>query len=218
VKGGTIYVQQTRDGTFLASVAELPGCVARGATRDDAVAGVRRSFHDYVDLLRTRGVSLAHVAHLDPEAFEVKEPETRMTYAEDFRPMEEHELRDFLHQYEASRAALIASLRGLSQEQLEKKPGEDEYSVRDCLEHIACTEVSLLSRLEAWPQGEFATLQAVHRLAFQRFSVMEPEDTSAERHILGQRWSTRKVMRRLLEHEYEHLQQIRDIVRRIEPA
>ena len=34
---GTIFVRATPDGTFAASVAELPGCFARGATREQAV-------------------------------------------------------------------------------------------------------------------------------------------------------------------------------------
>lgn len=210
--GGTIYVAQAPDGTYLANVAELPGCIARGATREEAVARVREAFRDYVLMMRGRGVALEHVDELDPAKFEVKEPEARHTYPEDFRRVEEHELRDFLHQYEASRAALLQILRGLSSEDLERKPAADSWSIRECLEHIAATEASLLTRLEAWPENEFAAIQAVHRMVFQRFSVMEPNDTDRERRILGQRWSPRKVMRRLLEHEYEHFRQIRDVL------
>jgi predicted RNase H-like HicB family nuclease len=216
--GGTIYVARAPDGTYLANVVELPGCIARGTSPDEAVARVREAFRDYVDLMRTRGVALEHVVDLDPAQFTVKEPEARHTYPEDFRRVEEHELRDFLHQYEASRAALLALVRGLSSEQLERKPTPDSWSVRECLEHIAATEATLLTRLEAWPESDFAAIQAVHRMAFQRFSVMEPDDTDRERRILGQRWSARKVMRRLLEHEYEHLRQIREVIEKLEPT
>jgi predicted RNase H-like HicB family nuclease len=212
---GTIYVAQAPDGTYVANVVELPGCVARGATREEAVARVREAFRDYVELMRGRGVALEHVDEIDPAALVVKEPEARHTYPEDFRRVEEHELRDFLHQYEASRAALIALVRGLSSDELERKPAPDSWSVRECLEHIAATEATLLTRLEAWPEDEFAALQAVHRIAYQRFSVMEPDETDRERRIFGQRWSARKVMRRLLEHEYEHLGQIRDVLKTV---
>ena len=209
---GTIYVQQAQDGTFVADVAELPGCVARGATRDDAVAKARAAFRDYLELLSSRGVSTDHWKDLDPETFAVREPPARFTLPEDFRPMEEHELRDFLHRMEASRSALLALVRGLSADDLERAPTDAMWSVRAALEHIAFTEVGLLSRLEKWPDRDFATLQAVHRMAFQRFAVMEPQDTALDHEIAGQRWSTRKVMRRILEHEYEHLGHIKEII------
>lgn len=214
---GTIYVAKAPDGTFLANVVDLPGCIARGATREEAVERVRANFGDYVELLRSRGVDLEHVSGLDPATFVVKEPEARHTYPEDFRGMREHELRDFLHQFEASRSALLALVRGLSQEQLETKPSPDDWSIRECLEHIAESEVTFLSRLEPWPTGDFATLQAAHRMAFQRFSVMDAEDAKGEHRIMGNRWSARKVARRLLEHEYEHLQQVREVLAALKP-
>jgi len=210
---GTIYVQPDPvDGTFTAHVLELPGCNARGGTREDAVARVKQSFRDYLALLAARGMSVDHWKELDVDAFEVKDPPARGVFPEDFRQMDEHEMRDFLRQFEVSRSALLAELRGLSAEQLEKQPTPSTWSVREALEHIMETEVALLSKLEKWPDREFATLQAVHRLAFQRFTVMDPEDTAIDHSIEGRRWSTRTVMRRILEHEYEHLGQIREIV------
>ncbi|MDP9266465.1 MAG: type II toxin-antitoxin system HicB family antitoxin [Chloroflexota bacterium] len=207
---GTIYVQRSPQGGYLADVLELPGCLARGTTRDDAVARVRAAFTDYLELLSSRGVSTEHWKDLDPQAFEVRDAPAPFTFPEDFRPMQEHELRDFLHRFEASRAALLALVRGISPDEIERRVTPDAWSIRQTLEHIALTEVALLSRLEKWPNPEFATLQAVHRMAFQRFSVMEPEDTSLDHVIDGRRWSTRKVMRRMLEHEYEHLGQIKE--------
>ena len=210
---GTIYVQQDPvDGTFTAHVLELPGCNARGGTREDAVEKVKHSFRDYLALLRSRGMSVDHLRETDVDRFEVKDPPSRGIFPEDFRQMDEHEMRDFLRQMEASRSALLAQLRGLSAEQLEKQPTPSMWSVRGALEHIMETEVALLSKLERWPDREFATLQAVHRLAFQRFTVMDPADTAIDHTIEGRRWSTRTVMRRILEHEYEHLGHIREIV------
>ncbi|MDQ3400240.1 MAG: type II toxin-antitoxin system HicB family antitoxin [Chloroflexota bacterium] len=210
---GTIYVQQDPvDGTFTAHVLELPGCNARGGTREDAVEKVKHSFRDYLALLRSRGMSVDHLRETDVDRFEVKDPPSRGIFPEDFRQMDEHEMRDFLRQMEASRSALLAQLRGLSAEQLEKQPTPSMWSVRVALEHIMETEVALLSKLERWPDREFATLQAVHRLTFQRFTVMDPADTAMDHTIEGRRWSTRTVMRRILEHEYEHLGHIREIV------
>jgi hypothetical protein len=198
--------------SFLASVAELPGCVARGSTKEEAVANVRKAFRDYLDLLRARGVSTEHWNGLDPDTLAVKDPPDDRLIPEDVGPMEEHEIRDFLHQMEGSRSALLALVRGLSAAEMERKPTPDMWSVREALEHILATEVLLLSRMEKWPDRDFATLQAGHRMAFQRFSILEPAETGID-HMIGQyRWSTRKVMRRILEHEYEHMEHIRQIL------
>lgn len=208
---GAIYVWPS-GGSFLANIADVPGCVARGATREEAVANVRRAFRDYLELLRERGLSTAHWSGLDPDALAVKDPPADRLVPEDAEPLEEHEIRDFLHQMEASRSALLALVRGLSADDLERKPTPETWSVREALEHVMTSEAIFLARLERWPERDFAALQAVHRMAFQRFSVLEPADTSGTHRIFEYGWSARKVMRRILEHEYEHLQHVREIL------
>lgn len=207
-----IYVLKGEESHWLAHVPVLRGCIASGTTRDEAIANARRAFRAYLELLDTRGVSIEHWKDLDPSTFPVKDMPAERIVPEDIGPLEEHELRDFLHQFEASRAALLALLRGLSPEELERKPTETMWSVREALEHVMETEVALLSRLERWPADPFNTLQAVHRMAFQRFTVMDPADTALDHQVMGRRWTTRKVMRRILEHEFEHLGHIKEII------
>ena len=72
--------------------------------------------------------------------------------------------------------------------------------------------MQILSRLERWPDDGFASLQATHRVAFQRFTVMEPDDTRGTKTVLGRPQTARRVMRRLIEHDYEHYQQVREII------
>jgi predicted RNase H-like HicB family nuclease len=206
-----IYVQG--EGSYwLAHVPVLRGCIASGTTRDEAIANARRAFRAYLELLDARGVSIEHWKDLDPNTFEVRDLPADRVVPEDIGRMEEHELRDFLHQFEASRAALLSLVREISADELERKPTEGKWSVREALEHVMLTEASLLSRLEKWPADPYNTLQAVHRMAFQRFTVMEPPDTDLDHVVLGRRWTTRKVMRRILEHEFEHLGHIKEIV------
>jgi hypothetical protein len=185
--------------------------MARGATKEEAADNARKAFPDYLALLEKYGVSSEHWKGLDPSKFDVKDTNVDEWFSEDFAPMQEHEIRDFLHQMEGSRAALLALIRELSPDDVERKPTPDTWSIRQALEHIMTTEASLLGRLERWPT-EVGALQAVHRMAFQRFSVLEPDDTKLDHRIQGQRWSTRRVMRRILEHEYEHMGHIREIL------
>lgn len=131
---------------------------------------------------------------------------------EDQLPIEEHDLLDFLHVFEAQHAALIALAGSLSPDELERAPDPDTWSVRQALEHMISTQATLLSRLERWPADPFNTLQSLHRLVAQRFSVMEPDDTKGVKVISGRPWTVRRVMRRILEHEWEHYGQVREII------
>jgi predicted RNase H-like HicB family nuclease/uncharacterized damage-inducible protein DinB len=210
-----IYVQG-EGGYWLAHVPVLRGCIASGTTRDEAIANARVAFRAYLELLDARGVSIDHWKDLDPETFGVRDLPADRVVPEDVGRLEEHELRDFLHQFEASRAALLSVVREISSDEIERKPTETMWSVREALEHVMLTEASLLSRLEKWPADPYNTLQAVHRMAFQRFTVMEPADTELDHLVMGRRWTTRKVMRRMLEHEFEHLGHIKEIVAALE--
>jgi len=207
----TIYVSGSGE-YWLASVPVLLGCVASGTSRDQAVANARRGFLAYRELLDTRGVSIEHWRGLDPASFTVADAPANGLLPEDEKPLEEHELRDFLHLFEAQRALLMSLVQGMTQGELERKPDDATWSVRQTLEHIMTGDAQILSRLERWPDDGFATLQAIHRVAFQRFTVMEPEDTTGTRTVLGRPQTVRRVMRRLLEHEVEHYHHIEEIV------
>ena len=58
---------------------------------------------------------------------------------------------------------------------------------------------------------ELVLEQAAHRIVFQRFSVMEASDW-VDHEVMGRRWTTKRVMRRLLEHEFEHYGHIKEIM------
>ena len=205
-----IYVRGS--GTeFAACVPALPGAVGTGTTREDAIANARRAFRAYRELLEARGISTAHWAGIDPDALEAKDAPADLVLPGEELPVEEHELREFLHQLEASRGALIALVRGLSPDQLEAAPTGTTWSVREALEHIMAADLEFIAKLEKWPADPFGALQAAHRIVFQRFSVMEPSD-HVDHLIAGRRWTTRKVMRRLLEHEVEHYTQIKELM------
>ena len=206
-----IFVRSSSHDYFVASVSAIPGCVGTGTTRDAAIANARKAFRAYRELLEARGVSIERWKLIDPDKLAVDETTAAGILPGEEVPLEEHETRDFLHQFEASRAALISLVKGLSADQLEKKPTEAMWSVREALEHIMTTDIALLAKLETWPDAPFGALQAAHRIAFQRFSVMEPGDW-VDHQIMGRRWTTKKVMRRLLEHEFEHYNHIKEIM------
>jgi predicted RNase H-like HicB family nuclease len=206
-----IYVTEARDGYWLASIPAVMGCNASGKTRDEAIANARRAFRAYLELLDARGVSVEHWKGLDPDRFPTAEASGPL-FPEDQMPLEEHDLRDFLHVFEAQHAALIALAGTLSADELERAPDAETWSARAALEHMLTTQAALLSRLERWPDDPFNTLQAIHRVVFQRFTVMEPKDTAGVKVISGRPWTVRRVMRRILEHEWEHYGHLQEII------
>jgi len=110
-----IYV--VGEGSYwLAHVPVLRGCIASGTTKDEAIANARRAFRAYLALLEARGVSIEHWKDLDADTFQVRDMPNDRIVPEDVGPMEEHELRDFLHQFEASRSALVSLVREISPE------------------------------------------------------------------------------------------------------
>jgi predicted RNase H-like HicB family nuclease len=206
-----IFVRSSSHDYFVASVSAMPGCVGTGTTRNAAIANARKAFRAYRELLEARGVSIEHWKLIDPDTLPVDETTAAGILPGEDVPLEEHEVRDFLHQFEASRAAVLSLVKGLSADQMEKKPTEDQWSVREALEHIMTTDIALVAKLEKWPDAPFGALQAAHRIAFQRFSILEASDW-VDHEIMGRRWTTKKVMRRLLEHEFEHYNHIKEIM------
>jgi predicted RNase H-like HicB family nuclease len=196
---------------YQAMIPILPGCLATGKTREEAIANARRAFREYRALLEAHGVAIDHWKDIDPDTLPVGELESPPLAPGEDQPFEEHEIRDFLHQYEASRAAVMSLVTKLSVERMEEKPNEETWSVRQTLEHMLTTDIALLSRIEKWPADPLSSYQAVHRIIVQRFSVMEPDDWR-DHTIMGRHWTTKRVMRRLLEHEFEHYQHIREII------
>jgi predicted RNase H-like HicB family nuclease len=210
-----IYVTEAQKDYWLATIPAVMGCNASGKTRDAAIANVRRAFRAYLELLDARGVTVEHWKGLDADKFPIAESDSPL-FPEDKEPLEEHDLRDFLHVFEVQQAALIALAGRLTPDELERKPDEQTWSVREALEHMMTTQAALLSRLEKWPQDPFNTLQAIHRVVFQRFTVMEPADTTATNVIRGRPWNARRVMRRILEHEWEHYGHVKEIIAALE--
>jgi predicted RNase H-like HicB family nuclease len=216
VSDPNIYVVEAQTGYWLATIPAVMGCNASGKSRDEAVVNVRHAFHEYLELLATRGVSVEHWRGLDPDRFPIAEPATPPLLPEDQVPLEEHDLRDFLHVFEAQQAALIALAGKLSADELERAPDAETWSVRQALEHMMNTQASLLSRLERWPDDPFNTLQSIHRIVSQRFAVMEPADAKGTKVIRGRPWTVRRVMRRILEHEWEHYGHVKEIIAALE--
>ncbi len=199
-----------QEGGYLAHVPELIGCVARGKTKEQAIERTREAVAAYLALLRNRGISVPSAN--EPIELDVKETNA-LTLDPDYQPMSDQELDDLWHLQNASRETLLETLEAMPSSALNWREDPQSWSVRNVLEHIARADLWYASRLE---ENAFAEL--LWRLAATRELVMSqlhrlPSDARGRvtKHD-SEDWTPRKVARRMLEHEQEHLQQIREIL------
>ncbi len=199
-----------QEGGYLAHVPELIGCVARGKTKEQAIERTREAIAAYLALLRNRGISVPSAN--EPIELDVKETNA-LTLDPDYQPMSDQELDDLWHLQNASRETLLETLEAMPSSALNWREDPQSWSVRNVLEHIARADLWYASRLE---ENAFAEL--LWRLAATRELVMSqlhslPSDARGRvtKHD-SEDWTPRKVARRMLEHEQEHLQQIREIL------
>src|SRR5712691_6318237 len=141
----SVTLEHGTEGSYLAWVHEMPGCVVRGETHGDIeerLPAAIRAFHDW---LRTLGEA-------PDDAFEVaivSEVESVIEAAEDSEvllepdraPLTEDEWRRIENWLERSRQDLLDILARLPDERLERRPDGSTRSIRQELVHIAFVEL-----------------------------------------------------------------------------
>ena len=67
-------------------------------------------------------------------------------------------------------------------------------------------------RLKQWPEVPLFRLAATRSVALERLRALSEADRAKVTVYESQEWTPRKVMRRMLEHEREHIAQLRKLV------
>lgn len=200
------------EGGYLAHVPELPGCVARGKTKGEAIAKISDAIAAQLELMRKH--NLAAPPASEAITLDVVESEG-MTFEPDYKPLDDQELDDLWHTQHRQREELLELLSTCSH-LLEARPDEKSWSIRNVLVHMAHADLWYASRLEENPFTEL-----LWRIGATREMVMNqlhglPSDARGRVTKHGrEEWTPRKVARRMLEHESEHLAQIREILTQI---
>ena len=50
-----VLIEHDEDGVFVAEVPSLPGCISQGATRQEALSGIREAITLYLESLAAHG-------------------------------------------------------------------------------------------------------------------------------------------------------------------
>jgi predicted RNase H-like HicB family nuclease len=201
------------EGGYLAHVPELIGCAARGKTKEDALANTRAAIADVLAVLRKHG---ARVPAAD-EPIELAVTETdAATFPPDYAPLRDDELEALWERASFSRQELLDVLGALPATALAWRENAEAWSIADIGAHVARADLYYASRLEAGGLRELIyRISATRALLLQHLQNVPADQRGHVTRHDGEDWTPRKVARRMLEHEQEHLAQIREILSKV---
>lgn len=216
----------------LAWVLNHPSCFAAGANANEALANLPdaiTAYHAWLgkhDDRPSASVGEIEIRVVDTwvdyrvnEAFERVEQggyEVSAWFLHDWKPLTGAEIARARQLLEWSRADLLSTVEGLSQETLEvKQPGE-RWNIKGILRHVGGAEWWYLDRLGlAFPQRELPR-DPFERLGVVRAHLLEQlPELEGSQQVVGvdaELWSPRKLLRRTLWHERDHTAHIRKLI------
>ena len=111
-----------------------------------------------------------------------------------------------------SRQELVDLVKDLPEETLEWQPEDGSRSIHAMLYDIAEADLWFTDRLRQWPEAALYRLAAARGVALERLRALNESDWSRITLYDGEKWTPRKVIRRMLEYEREHIQQIKAVL------
>jgi predicted RNase H-like HicB family nuclease/uncharacterized damage-inducible protein DinB len=192
-----------------AHVPKLPGASARGASLEEAKEKIHEAIAEYLTLLRDVGEPVPRAGDgIDLEFEEVDQT----TFPTDYDRLTPNETEMLFRWMAISRQELVDLVKNLSEESIDWKKDKATPSIRDHLCRIAEADLWYTDRLKRWPEAPLFRLAATRGVALERLRALADEDLNNFTIFDGKKWTPRKVMRRILEHEREQIQQIRALL------
>lgn len=210
-------------------VLDLLGCIATGPTTDAALAATPAATRAFLHFLR------AHDEPIDVGAeftFEVAEHitegswlgngSTDITFQPDLAPLLVEDAQAYTRRLKWLRAATIAAVEILGAARMDARP-EKGRSAREILMHVLeSNQHYMRSTLGKTPEVD-AVINAVQkgneeligglgragRAEIERIAIMTEDERTRVMQRGKERWTAPKMLRRMLEHEWEHLLELR---------
>lgn len=220
------------EGTSIAWALDFPGCYAAGKDAAEALVRLPQSLVNYADRIARRSahpwldlgnfdIRLADVwdvyyvnENYDPA---MSGQEARAWFKHDWKPLTGEDIVRALELLAWSRADLLELASELSPEQLDREREGERWSIRGILRHVAVGDWWYLDRLDragversALPEDVFACLESTRarlRAELPAFAGLE-----LVRGKQAEIWSPRKVLRRALQHELDHIGHISRLI------
>lgn len=209
-------------------VFQLLGCVAVGATTEEAIAATPDAIRAYLRFLKRHGEEVdpdapikARVAeHIAETAIFIGQGSPYITFGPDLETVSSREIETFLARFHWMRDELAAWVETQSDKQLDAKP-QGGRSTRAIVFHVMSVGGYLSAALGGAPgfgtvqakaeRGEISLaegLRTVAALAAERVRAATPEQRRAVLQRPKDVRTLRKALRRMLEHDWEHLAEL----------
>jgi len=221
-------------------VVKLPECFSRGASRSDVLSLLDDVVEGRLAWIMARGLDYPRLSGFKVIEEQHDVPELGESggavalFKSDQTPIDEANLGDAVRLMQFSRDEVLSAVEQLTEEELDACPIPKKRTVRLDITHIVNAEEWYISRLGPKYQRvyednlgtikEASRLSAVDRLRLTRGAMIpaleaalrdgrqEPFTRRAYTRYPEEQWTLRKVLRRFLEHEREHLGTIKIVL------
>jgi predicted RNase H-like HicB family nuclease len=227
-----VGLENNMEGRVLAWVLNHPGCFSYGSTAEEAEQNLPGAAQRYIDWMARHErnpwlipgdleiqveetwevYQITQDYELSEEGFEVN-----AWFLHDWKPLTKEEIERGLKMLSWSRADLLATVKDLKSEELERRFPHERWNIAGILKHIGGAEWWYLDRLGmAFPRPE-VPVDPFERLEKVRAHLMEILPGLADSRqvvgIDGEFWSPRKLVRRAIWHELDHIEHIDKILK-----
>jgi uncharacterized damage-inducible protein DinB/predicted RNase H-like HicB family nuclease len=208
----------------LVHVLELLGCVVQADTTDEGLAAAPDAIRAYLRYLRRHGEKIDPDAKIETR---LEEHNTEGLFSgqamwpQDLKPLAPSALARYVRRLEWSRTDLLDLVKGIDDKRLRAKPAAGR-SLRDILLHVLDADKSYVYGLvgplkpmgdptNAADRGDLdlrVALKEARAAAIERLKTLTAAELSRVRTSGQSTYSAHRVIRRMLEHEWEHRREI----------
>ena len=229
-----IGMENNIEGRSLAWALDLPGCFAYGEDEAEALINLPRSVLNYAAWINNHtNTTWLTIADFDLRVVEQfttfrlgadykpappdEGNEINAWFIDDWRPLSNQEIKQCLTIFKWQRDELLAGLSTLDKDLINMTQPGQRWPIIGIAKHIANAELWYLERLNLANYSkenlspEYVTrLEQTSMLINQIFPTFTDEVNV--RGVDGEFWSYRKIMRRTLWHQRDHIDHIKQLV------
>ncbi len=220
-----VGVEDIEPNHWIAYVFDLLGCFSSAHTQSEAVQGITIAIRNHLDSRRVYDHSAMTL--FDDQACEIKVDEVLIAYPakedpkyfvnaffeDDLLPID---IPGTVRVLDWNRHDLFNLVKPLSVEILHRSADPRFGTIAGILKHIAlaeqwfCSHLALTEDEYALPDDPFAALEVSRANTIARLPELVGSTRITE--LMSERWSPRKVIRRALWHERDHINHITQIL------
>lgn len=225
-----VGVERWQHGRTLIWVHDHPGCYAYAESMEDIEAVIAPAIEAYIAWVRGHGgtwledgeieIEVAEIweQYTINEAYDLAEEGTTIDawFRHDWKPLSQVEVSRAAQILSWTRQELLALITPLDDDLLHQRYPGERWDIAGILSHVGGAEWWYLDRLGLAMPIEEVPPEPLERLTLVRQRLLEVLPTLADKHqvvgIEGEFWSPRKVLRRAVWHERDHINQIQGLL------